>query len=153
MKEQIRCEVDQAPPLSPERISRLRLIIHGPSGEPSLTPEMLAQKTTERLENTPQSAGHLYVLAFSSGTVKVGRTDSGRRRILQHRAEAARHGVELTDEWLSPAHTGWYQNERALIEHCESTGIRIGGNKSEYFTGLDFAAVRAFAESLVNIPK
>lgn len=93
--------------------------------------------------------GHIYVIAFDSGTVKVGRAADAAKRLAKHRNEAARHGVTATTEWSSPPHTDDAETEQKLIQFCREHGTLQPGT-SEYFVGLDFVAVREFAEQLVR---
>lgn len=44
-------------------------------------------------------ATHVYVLGFSNGTVKVGRTSNLRRRMYAHQTWARRNGTAITDQW------------------------------------------------------
>ncbi|WP_433541169.1 hypothetical protein ACQP10_08575 [Streptosporangium sandarakinum] len=99
--------------------------------------------------------GQIYVIAFSTGVIKVGQSKDGKRRVAQHRSDSAKHGVSIDHVWVSPLHLNYEGNEGELIAFCRRSGGRVaGGNhQSEYFTGVDFAAVQAFAESLVGIPK
>jgi hypothetical protein len=93
---------------------------------------------------------YIYVIAFDSGTLKVGRAADGARRLATHRREASRHGVAVVSEWCSPPcggrATAFY--ERELIAFCETRGTRRAG--TEYFTGLDFSEVRKLAKELVD---
>lgn len=165
MEAHIRAVVDSAPPPTPEQIARIQLIIAGPRpGEPmvwqpvenqSPAPLPLAEPVTPRAR---PGEGWIYVIEFSSGTVKVGCTGrngapTGQRRIDQHRREAARHGVTITRQWLSPPHSAWEANERALIEHCLDAGSTRVGGSNEYFTSLDFDQAAAFAAHLAGDPE
>lgn len=96
-----------------------------------------------------QIPGFIYVIAFSTGVIKVGRTLDLDKRLGQHDVECARHGVRIVERWTSPAHPAWEANERALVAFCSSTaGERQG--KSEYFTGIDFHMVKEFAMGLIS---
>lgn len=74
--------------------------------------------------------GRLYVLEFSTGIVKVGRT-CGRDRVAQHAKEASRYGVSVVRHWMSDSVDGYTRIERAIIRACLLEGQLAHG--SEYF--------------------
>lgn len=93
---------------------------------------------------------YIYVIAFDSGTLKVGRAADAVARLSTHRREAARHRVGVTAEWHS-APRGEFeavQYERLLIDFCASRGTLRAGQ--EYFCGLDYEEVQALAETLAG---
>lgn len=90
--------------------------------------------------------GHLYVVEFSTGTVKVGKTKRPDKRIGEHEREAAAFGGRIADRWVSPAHDGYDANEVTLIAECAREGKQI---KREYFSGLPFARAVELAEVAV----
>jgi hypothetical protein len=145
MDAHVRAVVDQAPPPSPEQLARLRLILG--NGGSDADRQVATDAAIRDLDNAPPSTGHIYVIEFSSGTIKVGRT-VGRHRMTQHRVEAERHGVVVVNEWLSPAHASWFENESRLIAYCVERGGERKHVRSEYFTGLDFIQIKSFAEHL-----
>lgn len=90
--------------------------------------------------------GYVYVLAFSNGDVKVGRTQNARNRLKTHRSTARRFGLTVTDSWVSPLHLEWAMNEDTLKVIATKCG---GSAKSpEYFAGADYAAVVTRANGL-----
>lgn len=89
--------------------------------------------------------GHVYVILFSSGVVKVGKAVSPDSRIGDHRYHAAIHGVTITDGMVSDEHPHHSKTERELIRFCAEHGSRIAVG-TEYFTGVDFEAVADFAD-------
>ena len=68
------------------------------------------------------SAGHVYVLAFDNGTVKVGQTKNATQRLNTHKSSARGFGLTVTDEWVSPLHAGYRANEDALKGIAASLG-------------------------------
>jgi hypothetical protein len=92
------------------------------------------------------SAGYVYVLGFSNGSVKVGRSKNGQQRLGDHKSTARKFGLTVTDEWLSPAHVEWERNEEALKAIAADLGGIVAGR--EYFSGIEFAAVRDKAMTL-----
>ena len=60
------------------------------------------------------SDGYVYVIAFSDGTVKVGRTQKFGPRMIRHRANARNFGLSVTGSWISAPHAEWLANEDAL---------------------------------------
>lgn len=91
--------------------------------------------------------GYLYVIAFSTGTVKVGKTKRPEKRFGEHEREAAAFGGTITERWLSAAHDGYATNEGRLIDACATEGTQI---RREYFSGLPFARAKEIAESLCS---
>lgn len=78
--------------------------------------------------------GHLYVVEFDSGVLKVGKSASPDRRLEQH----AKAGfVQRT--WVSTHHLGCSVTEREVLSYCAKYGRLHGGR--EYFTGLNFYSV------------
>lgn len=96
------------------------------------------------------SAGYVYVLAFTNGTVKVGRTQDKGQRMTAHKSAARKFGLTVTDEWVSPLHAEWRANEDAL----KNIAAGMGGtaHTREYFSGVDFAAVVTEAKRLTYTP-
>jgi hypothetical protein len=88
--------------------------------------------------------GFIYVVLFTSGTVKVGQTINPRNRLRSHRSDGAAFGAQAVRVWVSPPHTNFSQNEDRLIRFCSRNGSRI---KGEYFRGIDFAAAVKAAET------
>ena len=72
--------------------------------------------------------GYVYVIEFTGGPIKVGRTDNPRMRNREHERAAAKFGRRA---WVSPLHGAWVRNKAHLIEEAERIGTRIGG--CEYF--------------------
>ena len=91
-------------------------------------------------------SGHIYVIEFSSGIVKPGRTRSWRTRRRDHEASGLVHGVEISREWVSPLHCEYRVNESMLLSFVADRGTRAHG--AEYFVGVDFDEIVEFAESL-----
>ena len=91
--------------------------------------------------------GHVYVLGFSNGCVKVGRTQNTSQRLGAHKSMAGKFGLTITDEWLSPQHAEWLQNEDALKGIAAELGGTVAGK--EYYSGITFTAV---AEKALGLP-
>jgi len=91
--------------------------------------------------------GYIYIIEFSSGVTKVGRTLDVVKRLAHHKIEALKHGHIVVNEWSSSRHVDWIENERQLISYCAH---RFGSPSygSEYFTGTDFDDVIKFAATL-----
>lgn len=92
------------------------------------------------------AAGHVYVIAFDNGIVKVGRTKDLRDRMRAHRGDGRKFGIEITDSWGSPLHVEWGTNEETLKE----LAVMHGGTPTctEYFKGADYAAIVSAAGRL-----
>jgi predicted GIY-YIG superfamily endonuclease len=96
------------------------------------------------------SAGYIYVLAFANGTVKVGRTRNVDQRLGAHKSDARKYGIAVTDQWMSPCHLEWFENEERLKKIAASLGGTA--RSKEYFGGVDFAAIVAEAQHLFFTP-
>ncbi len=93
----------------------------------------------------------IYVVEFGNGTLKVGRSGDPKRRVKNHEYLARRKGTEVSRAWTSGWHLAARNNETALIYHCHSyEGSKVTGR--EWFTGVDYASVVDYAESLVKEP-
>ncbi|MGI5273114.1 UTRA domain-containing protein [Nonomuraea sp. CA-218870] len=92
------------------------------------------------------------MVAFDSGTLKVGRATDVEARLRTHQQEAARHGVRVTSQWYSaPCSPGYAAHyEKLLKAICNRRGLLQAG--LEYFKGLDFNEIRARAEELTGAP-
>ena len=88
------------------------------------------------------AAGHLYVVEFGSGIVKVGRTAKPEIRLANHSLFAQVHGGRITQSWVSGLHYCSADSERELIDFCLRFGPAVVGR--EYFRA-PFADVRARA--------
>jgi hypothetical protein len=97
------------------------------------------------LDDQRPGEGFIYILLFSSGTIKVGQTIDPRQRLTTHRRDAAAYNVTLVRNWFSPPHVNYLTNEEALIEMCRPHGIRV---KREYFQGIRPDLVLDLAASL-----
>ena len=86
--------------------------------------------------------GHLYVVAFDSGVVKVGKSANAEARIEAH----AKAGF-VRSAWSSPRHIECSKTERQLIAFCVRHGILHGGR--EYFRDIPFGLARDYAERIV----
>lgn len=97
------------------------------------------------LPTQPTGEGYLYVVGFSTDTVKVGQTEDPRRRLGTHRAEAAAFGVHITDYWISPSHINFRANETRLINACQRVSRR---SRNEYFHEVGYDRAVQFASTL-----
>jgi hypothetical protein len=92
------------------------------------------------------NSGHVYVIAFDNGTLKVGRSQDMGARLKTHEQAARGFGLRVTDRWSSPEHNGWIENESALKRLAEGLGgIR---RSDEWFAGVDFGELVAKAADL-----
>lgn len=98
-----------------------------------------------RLPPKPRGEGYLYVVEFSTGTVKVGMTEDAKRRMSQHAWEAQAFGVHITNYWISPSHKDFRANEARLISHCARTSRRT---RKEYFHAIAYIDAVQFAAGL-----
>lgn len=88
----------------------------------------------------------LYVLAFNTGVVKVGRTKLIQTRFTNHISMAAVHGAEPAGAWVSRPHANAASNEMHLIQYCaRAAKARVA---AEYFRGIQLDDVVGRAEQL-----
>jgi DNA-binding transcriptional regulator YdaS (Cro superfamily) len=96
---------------------------------------------------------HLYVCLFSNGHIKVGRSIDPVSRIAHHEARVSCVGIELVKHHITSG-VGLDVNaavpaEAALIEKCSAEAFKR--NKNEWFEGLDFTAVCAWADEAAAV--
>ncbi len=83
-----------------------------------------------------QGEGYLYVILFSTGAIKIGQSRVPRRRLGEHRRDAAVFGVNITRYWISRPHVGFLRTEAALIDAClQAKGRQF---RREYFSDIAF---------------
>lgn len=90
--------------------------------------------------------GHLYIVEFTSGVLKVGKSANPERRLEQH----AKAGL-VKHAWVSARHLGCSATERELLAYCADHGQLHGGR--EYFTGLKLSPVIIRATLIVLAAK
>jgi len=96
--------------------------------------------------------GYLYVIRFSTDTVKVGQTGDLRRRFSEHRRDADAYGVTIVDFWVSAPHANYLDTEVELIHLCARVR-RVKRAKREYFTGVPYDVVLGFTANLPYDPQ
>jgi DNA-binding XRE family transcriptional regulator len=96
------------------------------------------------------SVGYVYVIGFSNGIVKVGRTQNITRRLRAHAMAAHNFGIAVTAKWVSPEHAGWIGNEDELIRLAHEAGGQP--TTPEYFRSLNFETFIAIARQLPFAP-
>lgn len=95
-------------------------------------------------DDMPAYHGCIYVVAFSDGSIKVGKTRRPKTRLRTHLNKSAEHGLEMINLWISGEHVEYAENETALINSlsaCAEVRVR------ETFTGASLGdATRLAAE-------
>lgn len=86
--------------------------------------------------------GHIYVVEFASGVVKVGKSATPEVRIAIHTKLARAHGGDVVGTWISAEHYCCGEAERELIDFCARFGDPVVGR--EYFR-IPFAHARTYA--------
>lgn len=94
--------------------------------------------------------GHVYVIEFSDGTIKVGRAGNWMRRLATHVGDAQKFGVSVIRTFCSIRHRDYASTERKLIAEARNTST--SQVRSEYFGGADFDSLADFIESLPLAP-
>lgn len=87
--------------------------------------------------------GHVYVIEFGNGTIKVGRTANPFSRISKHAESLLPSGHQIVKAWVSIAHRNPAATEKLLIAFGRANCS--GVVRDEYFHGLRFADVVAHA--------
>lgn len=95
---------------------------------------------------TVDEPGYVYVVSFSNGVVKVGRSGSPRERIASHRHSAQCFGLSLEREWISEKLSMSMAAEQRVIAAAASIGRRTCG--SEWFVDIRFSDAVRIAESV-----
>lgn len=98
-----------------------------------------------RLERA-KDLGHVYVIEFESGVVKVGRAVCPDSRLASHAGYAQVHGGGIRRTWISDRHEKHTETEAGLIALCKARGTTAFGR--EYFTGIAFETARDYATLL-----
>jgi hypothetical protein len=94
--------------------------------------------------------GHLYVLEFSDGCIKVGHANTPGKRVVSSAREVARRcGVTLTQKWVSEAHEGSEMNEKKLAHWACCCGRPVFGFRG-VFTEVPFDAAVEAAQQLME---
>ncbi|GIM88724.1 hypothetical protein [Paractinoplanes toevensis] len=93
----------------------------------------------------PVGEGFIYVVAFTTGTVKVGQTEDPRVRLNNHQSEALAFGVGTTNYYVSQPHWNFRENETALIKMCRAVGRR---SRREYYHEIGYDRAMEFVDSL-----
>jgi hypothetical protein len=84
-------------------------------------------------------SGHVYLVSFSDGRVKVGMSWDPRSRLQSHAMEARRAGLTMVESWISDEVDDAHRVETlAIARLAEVGGNRVGATR-EYFTGITFA--------------
>jgi hypothetical protein len=96
--------------------------------------------------NARLAPGHLYVVEFASGIVKVGKADNPKARVAAHAQLAEIHGGAVKSSWISRRLVAYTTAEKELIALCMRHGRVVAGR--EYFA-IDGSLARNLA-SLVD---
>ncbi|ELP70051.1 hypothetical protein STRTUCAR8_08640 [Streptomyces turgidiscabies Car8] len=104
------------------------------TGQPFTLPAFDCEPIIKGLE------GHLYVVEFDSGGVKVGFTSDPEARITTHRRAARNFGRRAVRGALTPPHVEARKNEQMLIAACRKAASVPDLHTGEYFPlDLDLA--------------
>jgi hypothetical protein len=98
-----------------------------------------------------KTEGVLYILEFSDGLIKVGRSTKPLQRVETHIGTLRKYAQsELVRGWLSPFHADHVETEAALIECGHRLATSVRGN--EFLVGACFADLVSFAGTLLYLP-
>lgn len=95
------------------------------------------------------NCGHIYVVLFNTGWLKVGYSANPEQRLEQHRKEAKRHGNRVYAAWVSDYMDDARSAEKDLISFASSLAEEAVAR--EYFAA-DFKQVVAYAAGLAGGP-
>lgn len=104
------------------------------------------QPTLPRLPRQSGLGSYVYALKFNVGIVKVGLTNSPSRRIGSYLTYLLPFGISIEDRWVSEPHRRAEDNEAMLLGFCRARATEV--TSREYFSGVDFGDLTAFAETL-----
>lgn len=108
------------------------------------------QPTLSKLPRTSPLGSYIYVVHFNVGVIKVGLTRKPTDRIGRYRSSLSPFGITIAGLWFSEPHGQAEDNERLLLSFCRARAGQM--RKREYFTGIDFRQVVAFADTLPYVP-
>ncbi|BDQ19714.1 hypothetical protein RQN9TF_10910 [Rhodococcus qingshengii] len=89
--------------------------------------------------------GYIYIIRFSTGVVKAGKSSNPRGRISAHLNDAQKFNAEIDQLWLSVRHRNYSENEKMLL-----TRMGDPSHGFEYFSGMSFEEVVETAESFLK---
>lgn len=103
--------------------------------------------TKDQLPGKAARGGHIYLIEYQDGSVKVGYTANPRNRVASHWSDARKFGHQVARVWVSKAHANHITNEKEAIMICNEFGDQKSGK--EYFSGEDlFDTVLPHLENL-----
>lgn len=108
------------------------------------------QPTLRDLPGKSPLGSYIYVLAFSTGVIKVGFSSNPRLRVNSYRTSLGPFGISISDLWVSEPHSQAAVGETTLIDFCRLRATPV--NDGEYFTGIDLDTVVGFARTLPCTP-
>jgi hypothetical protein len=91
--------------------------------------------------------GYVYVVEYTDGLLKVGRTIRPAARIATHKEHGDSFGNAMVRVWMSPPHVNFAANELTLIRAVEK--MASVQRRKEYFVGCPFLAAVGLAQQLV----
>lgn len=104
------------------------------------------QPTLAKLPRKSPLGSYVYALKFNVGVVKVGLTGSPSKRIRTYLTTLLPFGISIEEQWVSEPHGQAEDNEALLLEFCRARATEVMNR--EYFAGLNFNDVAAFATTL-----
>lgn len=107
---------------------------------------MTTGKPSTPIPGRSDEGDFVYVIQFSSGTIKVGRTQNPSSRLKSHAAVARAHGLTVAAQWVSQPITTARQSERRLIGFCNDRFTPL--NDGEFFSGATIDEVLHFGATL-----
>lgn len=107
--------------------------------------DLVINRPNIQLGTPPRGEGFIYVVMFSTGTVKVGCTTDPANRILTHYSKALAYGVTTYAYWVSPSHVNYRENEAELINFCSHVSWR---SRNEYFHEVTYNRAVIYAHGL-----
>lgn len=109
--------------------------------------------TARTLDELPPRAtgknGYVYLVSYSTGTVKVGYTQWPIKRLTALRRDADAFAITITEWWISEERADYIDLERRLLDVAED--LAASSKKREYFEGVDFGELKIRAiQTLAN---
>jgi hypothetical protein len=97
--------------------------------------------------------GHLFVIEFSDGCIRVGHANEPGKRVIRSAREVAGHcNVRLTRRWVSQAHAGSEMNAKKLTHWACCCGRPVFGFRG-LFTKVSFDDTVEAAQQLMDDQK
>ena len=78
-------------------------------------------------------SGYCYLIVFTNGTVKGGKSANHKRRLVQHAGDAGKYGLKVKRYLVTAEHQDYHDTEKRLLHHLRQYS---GYYRGEYFQDI-----------------